>query len=267
MIKLAAISFLALGRPLGRAFTSKACTPLSYEVKFSLLDSALQSGQPSPDVASVFSLKSPPQERTWAYFDTNDKELNTEGWIARIRHKEGGDVELTYKKRFAVPDGLVSALSQAKGVGFTEDAEIDWTTTKQTLSFENSTKLSLWPLNGTAIPSPDWGLYLLVDHIPDKIANWKQGRWGLDTLKRAREYGPVTAKVWFGKWDDIEVRVEVLPLKNVNGTGMELTTELSFSTDESNASALRDEIEHELEHRGWLNREGKLKTGLVLDRY
>ncbi|EKD04930.1 hypothetical protein A1Q2_00730 [Trichosporon asahii var. asahii CBS 8904] len=266
MIKLAAISFLAFGRPLGRAFAS-SCSPLSYEVKFSLLDSALKSGQPNSEVVSTFSLKSPPQERTWAYFDTNDKGLNAEGWVIRIRHKEGQDVELTYKKRFAVPDGLDSALAEARDAGFTEDAEIDWTTTKQTLSFDHSVKLSLWTLNGTAIPSPDWGLYLLVNHIPDKIADWNHHGWGTDTLKRSRQYGPVTAKVWFGKWNDIEVRVEVLPLKNANGTGMELTTELSFGADASNASALRDEVMHELDSRGWLNREGKLKTSLVLDRY
>lgn len=248
------------------AFAKSNCTPLSYEVKFSLLDSALESGEPNPDVVAAFALQSP-QERTWAYYDTDDKELNAEGWVVRIRHKEGEDVELTYKKRFAVSDGLDSALAEAREAGFTTDAEIDWTTTKQTLSFDDSTKLSLWPLNGTAIPSADWGLCMLVNNIPNKIADWKQENWGTDTLKRARKYGSVTAKVWFGKWNGVEVRFEVLPLNKVDGTGKELTTELSFGADEGQASDLREKAMRLLESRGWLNRDGKLKTGLVLDRY
>lgn len=246
---------------------AKSCTPVGFEVKFSLPDSVLEAGEPNSDLKSVFALEPSPQERTWAYFDTEEKELNAEGWVVRIRHKEGDDVELTYKKRFAIPDTLESAISTARTAGFSNDAEIDWTTTKQTLSFSQSEKLSLWPLNGTAIPSADWGLCTLVNNIPDSISDWKHDHWGTETLKRSREYGPVTARVWFGRWNDIQVLVEVLPLKQANGTGMELTTELSFEADEHSAPSLRNKAMHDLESRGWLNRIGKLKTGLVLERY
>lgn len=263
MLRLAPV--LAVSLPFAHAIAN--CTPLSYEVKFSLLDTVLDAGAPNHDMVSAFALQAPPEERTWAYFDTEDKELNAEGWVVRIRHNEGADVELTYKKRFPVPHGLPDALTVAAGAGFSEDPEVDWTTAKQTLSFDESKKLSLWSLNGTAVPSADWGLCMLVNDIPDKIANWKHEGWGTQMLKRARQYGPVTAHVWFGEWNGVEVLVEVLAVRTEDESGMELSTELSFEADEGSASALRDKAMRELEERGWLDREGRLKTGLILDRY
>lgn len=266
-ITSAPLALLVLGA--ASVLSARQRTPLGYEVKFTLLDSALNNGTPSADVVSTFNLQSPPEERTWAYFDTDNKTLNAEGWVARIRHKEGDNLTLTYKKRFPVNNGLDAALAEAKQYKFKKGAEIDWTTEKQTLSYSEDKvqkKVSRW-LNGTTIPCSEWALCLLVHHIPDKLEDWKQKDWGKDVLMQARQYGPVTGKVWFGNWNNTEVRVEVLPIKNQNGTGTELNTELSFDANEQNASDLRDKAMRELENRGWLDRNGKLKTGTILDRY
>lgn len=83
------------------AFAAPVATP-SFEVKFSLLDSALSSGAPGSGLSSAFGIDPSSKTRSYAYFDTSAKDLNAKGWAVRLRHKEGKDLELTYKVRCRV---------------------------------------------------------------------------------------------------------------------------------------------------------------------
>lgn len=255
---------------------SALCAPVAtpnFEVKLSLLDTALSSGEPSATLVSALSLASSSEERSYAYFDTDGKDLNGAGWAVRLRHKAGKDLQLTYKKRYAVSGSLNDALAQAQAEGFDSsddnyEAQVDWSYGKQTLSFANTKKESAAGYAGTALPGVEEGLALLVDRIPGKLEDWNSKNWGKDTLKASRAHGPVTSRVWDGTWEGTEASIEVLPVKTADGSGTELFTEFSFKVDdEATAASLRDKAIAQMDASGWLDKDGDLKTSLVLDRY
>lgn len=253
------------------ALSAPVATP-NFEVKLSLLPAALSSGKPSSELVSALALESSSEERTYAYYDTDEKALNAAGWAVRLRHKEGKDLQLTYKKRYPVSD-LSSALSQAKDEGFDSsdtnyEAQVDWSYGKQVLSFSNEKKTSSSGYSGTSLPDGGAGLQLLVDKIPGKLQDWHSKDWGKSTLKSSREHGPVTSSVWDGTFEGVEASVEVLPVKAASGSGTELYTEFSFKVnDEATAKSLRDKAIKLVEGKGWLDKDGDLKTSIVLDRY
>lgn len=253
------------------ALSAPVATP-NFEVKLSLLPNSLSSGKPSSDLSSALSLGSSSEERTYAYYDTDDKALNSAGWAIRLRHKAGKDLQLTYKKRYPVSD-LSSTLAQAKDEGFDSsdtnyEAQVDWSYGKQVLSFSNDKKSSASGLSGTSLPSGSDGLAILVDEIPGKLEDWQSKGWGKDTLKKSREHGPVTSRVWDGSFEGADASVEVLPVKTADGSGTELYIEFSFKVDdEATAKSLRDKAIALFDGRGWLDKDGDLKTSIVLDRY
>lgn len=254
------------------AVSAPVATP-NFEVKLSLLPSALTSNTPSSALISALSLSSTSKEETYAYYDTDDLSLNAQGWAVRLRHKEGKDLQLTYKKRYPVSDSLSSTLSQAQAEGFDSsdtnyEAQVDWSYRRQVLSFANTKKESSTAYSGTSLPDASTGLQLLVDRIPGKLKDWKSSGWGKETLKSSREHGPVTSKTWDGSWNGVDVSVEVLPVRTADGKGTELYTEFSFKVDdEATAGRLRDKAIAQFEAEGWLDKDGDLKTTLVLDRY
>lgn len=264
MLRLLVASILAVS-----ALSAPVATP-NFEVKLSLLDKALSSGKPSSELISAFALESS-EERTYSYYDTDGQALNGAGWAVRLRHKEGKDLQLTYKKRYAV-SSLSSALEQAKAEGFDSsdtnyEPQVDWSYAKQVLSFSNEKKASATEYSGTSLPSSSDGLALLVDEIPGKLENWKSKNWGKDTLKASREHGPVTSRVWDGTFEGVDASVEILPVKGASG-GTELYTEFSFKVDdEATAKSLREKAIKLVEGKGWLDKDGDLKTSIVLDRY
>lgn len=266
----AKLRLLAAALLSATALSAPVATP-NFEVKLSLLDAALVSGAPGAGLVSALALAPSAAERSYAYFDTDGRDLDGAGWAVRLRHKAGKDLQLTYKKRYEVGGSLAAALARARDEGFDAsdtnyEAQVDWSYGRQTLSFANEKKEPPAGLAGTALPDAGAGLALLADRIPGKLEDWGSKGWGKDTLRAARE--PVTARVWDGTWEGVEASVEVLPVRTADGSGTELFTEFSFKVDdEATAASLRDKAIKQMDAAGWLDKDGDLKTSLVLDRY
>ncbi|MGV2686882.1 hypothetical protein GNF82_21715, partial [Clostridium perfringens] len=84
----------------------------SYEVKFlAKPETVLESGGSlRSEVIQAFGIASVPQAIGVAYYDTDNLELDAEGWNVRFRKKEDKDnYELTYKKRYPIVNGDINA--------------------------------------------------------------------------------------------------------------------------------------------------------------
>lgn len=247
----------------------------SYEAKF-LLDAnkVLESdGTLQSAVKDAFEVEGQAKKQMVEYFDTDALDLKAADWNVRFRKKEDKkDYELTYKKRFTVVNGDIdAALTEANAAGFDAsddnyDAEIDWGYSKQTLSFSNDKKT---PASiGLSLPSESAALSILVDKIPGKLEKTNGGKWGKDTLKASRAHGPVTVSKYSGSFNGIDTDIEVWPILDATGTGMENLVEISFKTEAYNEAANnRSELMTLLDSNGWLVHADSLKTNLVLDRY
>ncbi len=247
----------------------------SYEVKFMLdANEVLKNdGTLTSDVMDAFEVNSPAKKLIVEYFDTDALDLNDAGWNVRFRKKEDKkDYELTYKKRFSILNGNIDdALNTANAAGFDSSddnykAEVDWGYSKQTLSFsvEKKTSASL----GLTLPTEAQALNMLVDKIPGKLEKTNGNKWGKNTLKDARAFGPVTVSKYSGMFNGLETDIEVWPIRNAAGTGTENLVEISFKTDSYNTAATnRTALMTYLDASNWLIHADSLKTALVLDRY
>ncbi|MFJ5219377.1 hypothetical protein ACIP98_32320 [Streptomyces sp. NPDC088354] len=267
-------SFAVLA-PATPAFAASNAVP-TYEVKINLTTAALDaSHSPTAAVKAAFGISGSAKARSYEYFDTDARALDAQGWSVRLRHKSGSSFEESYKKRYAVANGdITAALNQANAQGFDSsdtnyDAEVDWGYAKQTLSFTNEKSHSASGYSGTAMPSSATGRGWLVDEIPGKLDDWSRDNWGGDTLSASRAHGPVTAQVWSGAWEaSDDASIEVLPVKNAAGTGTEYVIELSFKADTyADASRLHTDAIAAADRNGWLYHGDILKTDLILDRY
>ncbi|OIB01599.1 hypothetical protein AK95_29740 [Paenibacillus sp. LC231] len=274
------VGFAALGSGLTGFQTAEVSAAAnavpSYEVKLlakpeTVLES---SGSLRSEVIQAFGITSIPQAIGVAYYDTDNLELNAEGWDVRFRKKEDKDnYELTYKKRYPIVNGDINAaLSLANQEGFDAsddnyEAEIDWGYGKQTLSFSNTKKIST-NTTGTTLPSEQDALALLLDKLPGKLKKWSSPNWGEQKLSQSRIHGPLTFYRYEGSWNGQKMSLEVWPIRNADGTGTENLIEISFKTsDVSVASQLRSELMDTLESNGWLLPMDGLKTQLILERY
>ncbi|MGF7050218.1 hypothetical protein J2T13_004743 [Paenibacillus sp. DS2015] len=248
----------------------------SYEVKLLLDSTQVLDGNLSltSAIRSEFSLSSPKQVNV-EYFDTLSLDLEAQGWNARFRKKENKDnYELNYKKRYAIQNGdIQAALTLANNEGFdiTDDnyeAEVDWGYGKQTLSISLDKKVST-SLNGAlGLPSEAVARGMLLDKLPGKLKDWSSSNWGKGQLQNARAYGPVLVSKYEGSWNGLEVDVEVWPIRDAAGTGIEPLVEISFKTANYNeASVNRTALINSLNNKGWLVPADGLKTQLMLSRY
>jgi hypothetical protein len=273
------VSFVTLGSGLTglQSEVSAAANAVpSYEVKFlAKPETVLESGGSlRSEVIQAFGIASVPQAIGVAYYDTNNLELDAEGWNVRFRKKEDKDnYELTYKKRYPIVNGDINAaLSLANQEGFDAsddnyEAEIDWGYGKQTLSFSNTKKVST-NTTGTQLPSEQESLALLLDKLPGKLKKWSSPDWGQQQLSQSRIHGPLTFYRYEGTWNGQKLSLEVWPIRNAEGTGTENLIEISFKTaDASVASQLRSQLMDTLESNNWLLPIDGLKTQLILERY
>lgn len=278
MVLLSSVLFAGVySSPSPSVVDAKAAnlTP-TYEVKFMLDEDILNSDQTiQAEVKNAFALPATAQKIAVEYFDTSDKQLDSEGWNVRFRKKEDKDnFEMTYKKRYSIANGDIdAALTLANQQGFDAsdtnyEAEVDWGYSKQTLSLSNDKK-SKATTSGATLPADSKALSLVVDNIPGKLKKWKDGSsWGEKQLKASRAYGPVIASKYTGNWNGIEVDVEIWPIRNASGTGTEPVIEISFKTEDYNTAATdRQQLMNYLNQQGWLVPQDSLKTQLVLDRY
>ncbi|WCT57243.1 hypothetical protein PQ456_06960 [Paenibacillus kyungheensis] len=278
LVLLSSVLFAGLYIPQSTSVVDAKAANLTptYEVKFMLDDDILNSDLTiQSEVQNAFDLPAKAQKIAVEYFDTSDKQLDSEGWNVRFRKKEDKDnFEMTYKKRYSIANGDINAaLTLANQQGFDAsdtnyEAEVDWGYSKQTLSLSNDKK-SKATTSGATLPTDSKALSLLVDNLPGKLKKWKDGSsWGEKQLKASRSYGPVMASKYEGSWNGIDVDVEIWPIRNASGTGTEPVIEISFKTDDYNTAATdRQQLMNYLNQEGWLVPQDSLKTQLVLDRY
>lgn len=248
----------------------------AYEVKFLAKPELILNtdGTPRSEVIQTLGLSSTARNISAEYFDTNALNLNQAGWDVRFRKKDDkNNYELTYKKRYPVINGDVNAaltLANQEGFDASDDnyeAEIDWGYGKQTLSFSNTKKVDT-KATGVQLPSQQEALSMLLDKLPGKLKNWSSSNWGKQQLTASRAYGPVTFQRYEGTWNGQELTLEVWPIRNAAGTGLENIVEISFKTADSTAvSGLRTQLMQVLENKNWLIPADGLKTQLILERY
>ncbi|KAJ2906753.1 hypothetical protein MKZ38_010744 [Zalerion maritima] len=249
-----------------------------YEVKL-LMDPSVVLGtnnKLTATVLSAFSMPTTVTKMNVQFLDTDALDINTEGWSVRIRKKEDeDDFELTYKKRYSVSDDDVeAALDTANEEGFDEDnedkydAQIEYGYSKKTLSISRKKSHSDSGYSGMDLPDLDDSIDMLVDEAPGKFVDWVDDNWGTDLLEESRIYGPVLAKRSIGIYDGEELYIEVWPILNETGTGVEYLVEASFKVDtESNAATKQASLETYLTNQGWFLAGDALKTSLMLERY
>lgn len=248
----------------------------AYEVKFLAKPELVLNtdGTPRSEVIQTLGLNSTARNISAEYFDTNALNLNQAGWDVRFRKKDDkNNYELTYKKRYPVINGDVNAaltLANQEGFNASDDnyeAEIDWGYGKQTLSFSNTKKVDT-NATGVQLPSQQEALSMLLDKLPGKLKNWPSSNWGKQQLTASRAYGPVTFQRYEGTWNGQELTLEVWPIRNAAGTGVENIVEISFKTaDSTEVSGLRTQLMQVLANKNWLIPADGLKTQLILERY
>jgi hypothetical protein len=208
------------------------------------------------------------------FLDTCSKEIYTAGWSVRIRKAEGDDkFELTYKKRYAITGGDIdTALTIANNDGFNAgttkyDAQVEWGYEEQTLSITRKKKAASGN-SGTDLPGIIDSRKMLIDEAPDKFDNFKFNKWGTKAIAVSRIFGPVLFSRFIGSWKGMPLYIEVWPLLNSEGTGIEYIVEASFKTkDRATASTEQKELAAYLESNGWFLAKDSLKTQLIMERY
>ncbi|MCZ8521630.1 MULTISPECIES: hypothetical protein [Paenibacillus] len=248
-----------------------------YEVKMLMPPSAVLGGDAklTADVKSAFGMPDTVTKMNVQFLDTDDQALNQNGWNTRIRKTEGeSGFELTYKKRYPVTNNDIDgALSNANLDGFdvndsNYEAQIEWGYQKKTLSISRKKSGSKSGYSGMDLPNLKDSRSLLVNHAPDQFDDDLFSGWGTGALSGSRIYGPVLAKRSEGTWSGLKTYIEVWPVKNAAGTGMEYIVEISFKTkDRAAASAKSAALQTYLQSKGWFLPQDSLKTQVILDRY
>lgn len=282
MIKLMAGISLLLSAVLLAGAAGISCVeelgPHSYEMHF-LLDSDLaldENHELKPELRKEFEISNKVKSYSLAYFETPDRSFINEGWVNRLRRKEGGKdrFELTYKKRYPVSDGDISAamqLAKSEGFDLTDDvweAEIEWGYSSMTLSvsaesdFAHGGHMSLSDLKRADAAA------IAMRLMPAEELDWKEPSWGSAKMAEAQMAGPIIFNRYTGTAFGREVRIEVWILHGQPGEGDQYITELSFKTDDfDDAAAGREAITAGLAEAGLLVRDDALKTQEILDAY
>ncbi|KAM7210939.1 hypothetical protein V8F06_013674 [Rhypophila decipiens] len=251
-----------------------------YEVKLLMNATAVldptNSYKLKPSVLSAFSMPTSVTKMNVQFLDTNTKQIYNAGWSPRIRKTEGeSGFELTYKKRYPVSGSDINAaLTTANSEGFDStdtdwDAQIEWGYYQKTLSISRKKSATKSGYSGMDLPSTSDSRSMLIDKAPGTFEDWGGvNNWGTDLLGVSRIYGPVLAKRSIGTWSGLEVYIEVWPIKDVAGTGIEYIVEASFKTGSvSVAGTKSSDLQTYLEGQGWFSAGDSLKTSLIMDRY
>ncbi|KAK4213212.1 hypothetical protein QBC37DRAFT_423535 [Rhypophila decipiens] len=251
-----------------------------YEVKLLMNATAVldptKSYKLKPSVLSAFSMPTTVTKMNVQFLDTNTKQIYNAGWSPRIRKTEGeSGFELTYKKRYPVSGSDINAaLTTANSEGFDStdtdwDAQIEWGYSQKTLSISRKKSATKSGYSGMDLPNTSDSRSMLIDKAPGTFEDWGGvNNWGTDLLDVSRIYGPVLAKRSIGTWSGIEVYIEVWPIKDVAGTGIEYIVEASFKTGSVSVAGTKSgDLQTFLEGQGWFLAGDSLKTGLIMDRY
>lgn len=249
----------------------------TYEVKF-LLDSNQvlnKDHRLKKEYRNYFDTSSDYLTMGILYLDTETQDFNNQGWINRIRVKEGkSDFELTYKKRYPIQDGNIEeAITLANQEGFDKtdtnySAEIDWGYSKMTLSLSCKKEKSNKGYNDLELPKKNAAIDMIKDRMPGKEEDWLYKNWGKETINDAKKAGPVYCYRYEGKYEGTDIDIEIMPIENQSSGEITYITEVSFKEDDYNsADELRSSLMDDLDELWILKHEDSLKTQMILDAY
>ncbi|KAH8658316.1 hypothetical protein BX600DRAFT_468959 [Xylariales sp. PMI_506] len=250
-----------------------------YEVKF-LLDPKLVLGPDNKLDSNVATAFGAAGARTMTmnveFFDTDNKQLYNAGWSPRIRRRDDkDDFQLTFKKRYPIQSGDIdAALTQANRDGFDAsakkwEAQVEWGYNGQTLSISCDKKASDKDYKKLELPDVKNARKMLNKEAPEKFKEFGAvAGWNSDPFEEARAYGPVLAERWEIEWGEYELDIEVWPIRDKAGTGIEYIVEASYKAPNTIlASSLRRILEQLLKSNNWLVPKDSLKTQFVMERY
>ncbi|PON22605.1 hypothetical protein TGAM01_v208494 [Trichoderma gamsii] len=229
----------------------------------------------TPTVLSTFAMPTTVTKINVQYIDTVSEDLYNNGWSCRIRNIENeSGFDLTYKWRLPVSNGDINgALNTAFNDGWNSgqgnyDAQIDWLYASQTLSIQRDYTASSKGYSGTDDPDEADSRSMLESNAPGMFDDWVSNNWGTDMLESGVIYGPVLTKRSVGTWNGVELDIEVWPIENSSGTGIEYIVEASFKTDNYTfASDGRAELISLFQNEGWFLAESVSKEDLVMENY
>ena len=249
---------------------------ISYEVKFVLDEKILDSNDKSKvnesfiqtfDLGKVTPIKV-------VYIDTDERTFLNEGWINRLRIKDGAKkFEYTFKKRYSVKaENLAAALELAKSDGLIGttgfEAEVDWSFDKMTLSYKFDADIPNDGFDELALPYLSEALKTAGKNMPQTELNAKGKKWGSKSLKNAKFIGPVVFRRYKGKLNGQKIDVEVWPIENQKTKETTYFAELSFdAASYEEAKNTRQIIMEKLSELGVLKQESSLKTNAMYDAF
>lgn len=248
-----------------------------YEIRLLLNPTAVLSPEHevTATVLSTFEMPQTVTKMNVQFLDKSSKELYAADWSTRIRKIENEDnFELTYKKRYAVTGGDIdAALIAANNDGFNVgnakyEAQVEWGYQTQTLSVSRKKTVEDSGKSGMDLPETSKSRKMLIDNAPNKFDNWRSNKWGTHTLAVSRIFGPILVRRYIGSWNEMPLYLEIWPLLDLHGTGIEYLVEISFKTKNPKTALFeKTNLTAYLQSKGWFLAQDSLKASLIMERY
>lgn len=208
------------------------------------------------------------KNRGMQFMETEDRAFGAEGWINRIRIKQGDEeYDLTYRKRYRVEDGdIAAALAKANADGLNAnaegyEAELDWGYNNLTLTISTETSVPKVGYDDTVLPNLEDSIAMISENVPELVR-----ALGLDYANTV-VCGPVYYPRYTGELAGLELDIEICPVTNKAGE-TKIICEVAFSVDTYEEAAVkRDEVTKILEDLGILLKEDGLKTQTIINAY
>jgi hypothetical protein len=250
-------------------------TNTDYEVRL-LVDPNRTLGEgfePIDDIRDVFKIDER-QQIVMQFVDGVGLTLNVAGWIVRLRAFEGeAKLQLTYKKRYPIDDGIDGALARAEADGFEADSDeyesqVEWGRRHKTLSISKKFELAPDGPDPLDLPGEQRSRALAMENLPAKLEEQVSLVSARNVLAEAHLFGPVHGERWKGKWHGKKVSFEVWHIRALPGEEEQPVVEVSVKEDDrGEAKRLRKKLRNQLEDQGWLIDGDALKTQMILERY
>lgn len=206
------------------------------------------------------------------YLDTENRDYLNNGWINRIRVKEGKlKYKVNYKIRYDVPDdNIEKVLSNARSDGFSLydsyfPAEIDWGYSKMTLNFSADVDIETEEAPDLLNLDSNEAKKMITENMPSEERNWTADNWGIKSADKLQVAGPIRFMRYSGYIDEQPIKIEIWPVED----GGETRYIVEFSADCEDietAATLREGVIKELDEMGILIRSDATKTQMILDR-
>ncbi len=264
-----------------KAVKKNPLSVVSFEVKFLLDPGIVLTGDHllADEWLQTFQIETDYTSYDVIYVETADRDFLAEGWINRLRWKNGKNkTEITYKKRYNLSGDSIScvseALEQAAADGFdlSDDDysfEIDWGYERMTLSVDTEAAGQHRIYESLTEFSAADAVRFIKSEMPDTEADWKETSWGISLADSARKAGPIRFLRAKGTWEETtEVTIEIWPVRQPDTGDTAYITELSFTADDyETAAAERQRLAVFLDEKGILLHHDALKTETIINAY